>query len=143
MTGVAGLSPQGQGVRVGVGRWIGERSRVGQLGTHGSGEDPLSQYSQRMGLSWPQEGPEEARAGEEENLLQKEEVGGRPAVKYPPTGLLRENSNLWGYQMTPDFQETCEPMEAILTALRQGRPRECDRHSARTVLASAPTGSLP
>lgn len=60
-------------------------------------------------------------------MLLKEEVGEKPAVRHPPAGVLRENHHLWGYQMTPAFQGTHEPVEAIQTALWQGRPSLCDR----------------
>ena len=50
--------------------------------------------------------------------------GGREAaVKHPPAGLSRENSRLWGYRMAPAPQKTREPVEAIHTALWEGRPR--------------------
>lgn len=41
-----------------------------------------------MGLSWLQEGPDEVRVGEEENLLRKEEVGEKPAVPALPGSLV-------------------------------------------------------
>lgn len=84
-----------------------------------------------------------AEVGEDENLLQKKEVGERPAARHPPRGILRESSNLRGCQMIPALQKVHRPIEGIQAAVWQGRHRECDCHSAKIELASPPTGSLP
>lgn len=68
------------------------------------------------------------------------ERGQLPSILKRPS---EENSNLWGCQMTPPFQEAHEPGAERGQAALARKAQEWDHHSAKTELASPPTGSLP
>lgn len=95
-----------------------------------------------MGLSWPQGAQTKAQVGEEEYLLQKEEVGESPAAKHPQKAF-------WGKTQIHRAIRWPLPSRRHVNPRRgsdcswQGRYRERDHHSAKTELASPPTGSLP